>query len=70
MGYSPQGRKELAMTERLHFHFISAESSEIFLYISREGNQDPAPRLHFCLLTAPPSSLHPLSSLISNCVNL
>ena len=30
-------------------------------------NQDPAPRLHYCFLTAPPWSLHPLPSLISNC---
>ena len=34
------------------------------------GNQDPAPRLHYCLLTAPPLSLHPLPSLISNHLKL
>ena len=33
------------------------------------GNQDPAPRLHSCLL-APPLSLHTLLSLSSNCSNL
>ena len=33
-------------------------------------NQDPAPRLHYCSLTAPPLSLHPLPSLISNGLNL
>ena len=31
--------------------------------------QDPAPRLHYCFLTAPPLSLHPLPSLISTCLN-
>ena len=35
-----------------------------------KGNQDPVPRLHYCFLTAPPLSLHPLPSLISNCLNL
>ena len=34
------------------------------------GNQDPAPRLHSCFLTAPPLSLHALPLLISNCLNL
>ena len=33
-----------------------------------KGNQDPAPRLHYCYLTAPPLSLHPFPSLISNCL--
>ena len=33
-------------------------------------NQDPAPRLHYCFLEAPPFSLHPLSPLISDCMNL
>ena len=33
-------------------------------------NQGPAPRLYYCFLAAPPLSLHPLSSLISNCLNL
>ena len=40
-----------------------------YVYFLR-GNQDPAPRLHYCLLAAPPLSLHPLPSLISNCLNL
>ena len=34
------------------------------------GNQDPAPSLYYCFLTVPPLSLHPLPSLISNCLNL
>ena len=33
-------------------------------------NQDPAPRLHYDFLTAPPLFLHPLPSLISSCLNL
>ena len=37
---------------------------------SLSRNQDPAPRLHYCLLTAAPWSLHPLPSVISNCLNL
>ena len=40
-----------------------------YVYPLRE-NQDPAPRLHYCFLTALPLSLHPLPSLISNCLNL
>ena len=32
------------------------------------GNQDAAPRLHCCFLAAPPLSLHPLPSLINNCL--
>ena len=34
------------------------------------GNQDPVPRLNYRYLTVPPLSLHPLPSLISNCLNL
>ena len=34
------------------------------------GNQDPVPRLHYCFLTVPPLSLHPLPSLMSNCLNV
>ena len=37
-------------------------------YLRRK--QDPAPRVHYCLLTVPPWSLHPLPSLISNSLNL
>ena len=34
------------------------------------GNEDPVPWLHCCFLAAPPLFLHPLPSLISNCLNL
>ena len=44
----------------------SAERLEdIVMYVLSGG---PTPRLHCCLLTAPPWSLHPLPSLISNCL--
>ena len=33
-------------------------------------NQDPAPRLYYCFLTAPPFFLHSLPSLINNCLIL
>ena len=33
-------------------------------------NQNPAPRLHYCFLTVPPLLLHPLPSLICNCLHL
>lgn len=33
------------------------------------GNQDPAPRLYYCLSTISPLSQHHLPSLISNCWN-
>ena len=34
------------------------------------GNQDPVPRLYYCFLTVPPSSLLLLPFLKSNCLNL
>ena len=52
------------------WHFSSIKSSKILLCVSLEANQGPAPRLHYCFLAAPPLSLHPLPSLISNCLNL
>ena len=50
--------------------FSSIKSSKILLCVSLEMEQDPAPRLHYCFLSAPPLSLHPLPSLISNYLNL
>ena len=41
---------------------------DIVMYISR--SQNPASRLHYCLLTLPPWSLHALPSLITDCLNL
>ena len=43
--------------------------SKILLCVSLRGNPDSAPRLHYCFLTAPPLSPHPLPSLISIYVN-
>ena len=37
---------------------------------SLRRNQDTAPRMHYCFLTAPPLLLYSLPSLISNCLNL
>ena len=43
----------------------------LYYYVySLRGNQDLAPRLYYFSLTVPPLSLHPLPSLISNCLNL
>ena len=36
MGYSPQGRKESDMTERLHFHFHFLYNQELTEEIKRE----------------------------------
>ena len=56
------------------FHLVGVlvlqKSWKILLCVSLEGEPDPAPRLRYCFLTAPPLSLHPLPSLISNCLNL
>ena len=48
----------------------SVKSSKILLCISLERKQGPAPRLHYFFWAVPPLSLHPLPSLISNCLNL
>ena len=40
-----------------------------YMYPMR-GNPDRVPRLHSCLLAAPPLSLHPLPSLTSSCSDL
>ena len=49
----------------------SCRRTQRYCYIySLRRNQDPAPRLHYCFLTVPPLFLHPLPSLISNCLNL
>ena len=40
------------------------------LCVSLEAELDPAPRLYYCFLIAPPLSLHTLPFLISSCLNL
>ena len=50
---------------------VLRKSSKILLCVyPLRRNQDPAPRLRYCFLTAPPLSLRPFPSLISNCLNL
>ena len=46
------------------------ELKDIVSVYSLKRNQDPAPRLHYSFLTAPPLFLHSLPSLISNYLNL
>ena len=46
--------------------FSSVESSKIITVYPLRRNQDPAPRLHCCFLTASPVPLHPLHFQISN----
>ena len=46
------------------------KNSKLSLCVSLQEEPGPAPRLHYCLLTSSPLSLHPLPSLISNCLNL
>ena len=49
----------------------SCRRTQRYCYVySLRRNQDPALRLHYCFLTAPPLFLHSLPSLISNCLNL
>ena len=40
------------------------------LGVSLEGNQDPAPRLHYCILAIAPLSVPAFPSHISNCLSL
>ena len=49
---------------------FSAEELEILLYIFLAEEPRPCQRLHYCFLTAPPLSLHPLPSMTSNSLNL
>ena len=50
--------------------FSSVKCSKKLLSVSLEAGPVPNPRLYYCFFTAPPLSLHPLPSLISNCLNL
>ena len=49
---------------------VSAKSSKILFCVSLEGNQDPAPKAALLFPDCSLLSLHPLPSLISNCLNL
>ena len=50
--------------------FPSEELKGILLCVSLEEDQDPAPQLHYCFLTALPLFLHSLAFLISDWLNL
>ena len=47
---------------------VWANSSKILLCVSPEGEPGPCPGLHYCFLTAPPWSLHPLCLTLSRSV--
>ena len=50
---------------------VLQKSSNILLCVSLEGEPGPCPKAaRFFSLTIPPLSLHPLLSMISNCLNL
>ena len=49
---------------------ILQKSSKILSCVSLEGEPGSYPRLRYYLLTAPPWSLHPLPSLMSDSLNL
>ena len=55
--------------EWLHFSICKTAQRYCCIYPLR-GNQDSAPRLHFCFLTSPPLSPYSLPFLISNFWNL
>ena len=42
----------------------------MLLCVSCKVEPGPCPKVHYCFLTAPPLSLHPLSALISSCLDL
>lgn len=54
------------------FHLLGVlvmwKNSKILYLYSLGRDQEPAPSLHYCLLITPSYSLHPISSLISNCL--
>ena len=53
-----------------HHLWSTQKSLKTLLLESLEGNQDSAPRLYYCFLTASPLSMRSFLSLISNCFNL
>ena len=64
-GSSPWGRKEPDATE-LPAHFSSAEEPRTLFCVCLEGEPDPPQSCTLVSLQAPPLSLHPRLSLISN----
>ena len=49
---------------------VSAEELKNVAVYCLGGDQDSAPRLHYCFLSVPPLSLHPLPSLLHICFKL
>ena len=56
--------------QRLSWDSAQLHCQASLLCVSLQQNQDPAPRLQCCFLTASPLSLHPFPLLISNGSNL
>ena len=48
---------------------LTTGTKDYYYVYSLRQSQDPAPRLYYCLLPAPPLSLLSLPSLTSNCLN-
>ena len=55
---------------RAAFHVVPESQTRLSDWTELRWTQCPAPGLHYCLLAAPPLSLHPLSPLVSDCMNL
>ena len=63
------GIKNASLTSSICWELSSVEElKDIIIYIPRGGTLPP--ELHYSLLIAPLWSLHPLPSLIRNCLNL
>ena len=69
MGFSRQEYRSGLPLPGGGFSICKTAQRYCYVYCLR-GNQDPAPRLHYCSLIIPPLSLHPLPSLINSCLNL
>ena len=69
MGFSRQEYRSGLPLPGGGFSICKRAQRYCYVYCLR-GNQDPAPRLHYCSLIVPPLSLHPLPSLINSCLNL
>ena len=54
----------------LHAVHGVAKSWTLSNWTELRWNQNPAPRLHYCFLAAPPLFLHPFPSWINNSLNL
>ena len=65
------GIKNASLTSSIGWGFQFCRRTQRYCYLySWRRDQDPAPKLYHCFLTAPLTSLHPLPFLINNCLNL